>query len=54
MSELTRQVWSRPDREADPDLHALGYLSRPLILEACDAAFEEVILPGLERNGVRP
>jgi hypothetical protein len=52
MSELTRQLWLGPQREADPELHALGYLSRPLIERALEQAFSEVILPGLARNGV--
>ena len=52
MAKLTRQLWLGPQRDADPELHALGYLSRPLIESALEQAFEEVILPGLARNGV--
>ncbi len=52
MAELTRRLWLGPQREADPELHALGYLSRPLIERALTQAFDEVILPGLARNGV--
>ncbi len=52
MSELTRGLWLGPQRAADPELHALGYLSRPLIERALEQAFDEVILPGLAKNGV--
>ncbi len=52
MSELTRQLWLGPQRDADPELQALGYLSRPLIERAVEQAFHDVILPGLAQNGV--
>jgi hypothetical protein len=53
MSDLTRAAWLAPQRAADPELHALGYLSLPLVKRALEQAFEEVIWPGLEQNGVR-
>lgn len=53
MTELTRTLWTGPDRPADVELEALGYLSGPLVERALSRAFDEVIRPGLERNGVR-
>jgi hypothetical protein len=52
MTELTRALWTGPDRPGDVELEALGYLSVPLIERALSRAFDEVIRPGLERNGV--
>lgn len=53
MTSLTRALWTAPDRAADPQLEALGYLSVQLIEGAMTQAFDEVILPGLEHNGIR-
>ncbi len=53
MTELTRKAWLGPQRAADPALHQLGYLSLPLVQAACEEALRDVILPGLEQNGVR-
>jgi hypothetical protein len=53
MTRLTRALWCGPERAADAALHELGYLSLPLVQKACAAAFETVILPGLERNQIR-
>jgi hypothetical protein len=53
MLNLTRRVWLSTPRPADPNLHALGFLSTPLVGSACEEAIEQVILPGLEHHGVR-
>ena len=53
MTELTRRAWYGPARAADAALEQLGYLSQPLVERACEAALRDVILPGLEQNGVR-
>lgn len=53
MAALTRALWLAPQRPSDSHLEALGYLSRPLVEQALQQAFDEVILPGLERNGIR-
>jgi hypothetical protein len=53
MTALTRELWTGPNRAADQRLEALGYLSVPLIEGAMTQAFDEVILPGLEHNGIR-
>ena len=53
MTRLTWQLWCGPEREADARLHELGYLSLPLVRQACQEAFDAVILPGLERNQIR-
>lgn len=53
MTELTRALWTGPNRATDPQLEALGYLSVPLIERAMAQAFDEVIFPGLEHNGIR-
>ncbi|HYJ08405.1 MAG TPA: diiron oxygenase [Polyangiaceae bacterium] len=53
MSALTRALWLAPQRPSDSKLEGLGYLSRPLVERALQQAFDEVILPGLERNGIR-
>jgi hypothetical protein len=53
MLDLTRRVWLSTTRPADDDLHALGFLSTPLVRAACDDAIEHVILPGLEHHGIR-
>jgi hypothetical protein len=52
MTQITRALWLAPDRDADGVLHALGFLSRPLIAQACDEAFDTVIRPGLDQNGI--
>lgn len=52
MTALTRELWTGPKRAADRQLEALGYLSLPLIEGAMTQAFDEVILPGLEHNGI--
>lgn len=53
LAARVRALWLGPDRPADATLQALGYLSAPLVEKALDRAFDEVIWPGLERNGVR-
>lgn len=53
MSRLAWHVWCGGERRADAQLHALGYLSQPLVQKACQEAFDRVIYPGLERNGVK-
>ncbi|HVY25498.1 MAG TPA: hypothetical protein VHB79_03065 [Polyangiaceae bacterium] len=53
MEALTRSLWLGPRRAHDHELEALGYLSRPLVTQALDQAFAEVIWPGLARCGVR-
>jgi hypothetical protein len=53
LSELTRRVWYGPAHAENATLQELGYLSQPLVERACEAAFVEVIYPGLERCGVR-
>lgn len=52
MTRLTRMAWQSTRREPDEDLHALGYLSSPLVALACDEAIPNVVLPGLEHLGV--
>jgi hypothetical protein len=53
MATLTRQLWLGPERPADHELEALGYLSQPLVERALEQAFDEVIWPGLEHHGAR-
>jgi len=53
MTRLVRMVWQSTERVAHPELHALGYLSSAIIGQACDEALDGVILPGLERLGIR-
>jgi hypothetical protein len=53
MTDLTRSAWYGPGYGADPALEQLGYLPQPLVRGACEAALTDVILPGLEQNGVR-
>jgi hypothetical protein len=53
MAALTRSLWTGPRRAGDAHLESLGYLSLPLIERAMARAFAEVILPGLEHNGIR-
>lgn len=53
MSRLTRALWLAPQRSGHHQLEALGYLSNPLVERALLQAFDEVILPGLERNRIR-
>jgi hypothetical protein len=52
MTRITRMVWQTTRREADEDLHALGYLSSLIIDEACEEAIQDVVLPGLQHLGV--
>jgi hypothetical protein len=52
MTWITRMVWQTTRREADDDLHALGYLSSAIIDEACEEALRDVVIPGLRHLGV--
>ena len=54
MAGLARQAWTASQRAEDVDLQALGYLSLSLVQGALQSAFEDVIYPGLEHNGIRP
>jgi hypothetical protein len=52
MLEITRKAWLSTSRPADEDLHALGFLSSPMVRGACDDAIESVVLPGLVHHRV--
>ena len=52
ITALTRATWMSSERTASDALHAFGYLSGPLVDQACEEALETVVMPGLERLGV--
>lgn len=52
LAALTRGAWMSSGRAASETLHAFGYLSAPLVDEACEDALASVVMPGLERLGV--
>jgi hypothetical protein len=52
MARITRMVWQTTRREADDDLHELGYLSSDIIDAACEEALRDVVIPGLRHLGV--
>ncbi|MFZ5890509.1 MAG: ferritin-like domain-containing protein [Myxococcota bacterium] len=51
LTALTRATWMGSRRASSPVLHALGYMSGPLVDAACEEALESVIMPGLARLG---
>lgn len=53
MTDLTRSAWYGPSYGADAALEPLGYLPQALVEAACETALNDVILPGLDQNGVR-
>jgi hypothetical protein len=54
MLEITRKAWLSTPRPADEELHALGFLSSPMVRAACNDALESVVLPGLVHHRVLP
>ena len=49
---MSSSLWCGPQRQLNPELQALGYLSLPLVEVACERALTGVTLPGLEQNRI--
>jgi hypothetical protein len=53
MCALVKDLWCAGDISDEPELAALGYLTRAQIDVGIETAFREVITPGLEKFGLR-